>query len=510
MLPLANLHTHHSVRAKHLHAETQFDPHLDSFRETGHKRRVNAHFIPFAGNSLMLRPNLPHSTMPLSSLLPRIRALVMAQRAARMLLRALWLGVGGFLLGWGINALTGWLPAPGIWLGVGIVLALPALAASVRIVKIRPLAWALDRRLGLHEQVSAAVQAQQEPAPSPVAQQLIAETGPALAGAFRRVLRRGWFLWPDLEAAAIVGILLGLVLWARAFNAPLALPETEPLPLPPLAEETTREDVFPSNIPGLTGPAEDPDPQASGAAETGEGEFSLDDLSALEATLSQFGETLSAMPETFKAGEALQRGDLEAAAQAFEELAENADMLSDEARENLEQALRQAAENAEQAGEQGMAEEFEQAANALAEAMPNEFSVADSLDEVAENLRHLGQVFTEAPEDESQAAGEQDGQQAGQEGGGAGAGVGSGGQEFGEPEPFERFDEEGQAMELPGGEEPSGLLLPGQPSGESGASGAGATDQLQPADATVVDSILTPFHYSWRWRDVVSEYFTPR
>ena len=131
---------------------------------------------------------------------------------------------------------------------------------------------------------------------------------------------------------------------------------------------------------------------------------------------------------------------------------------------------------------------------------------------MAEDLRDLEQQIAAMGQEPAPEEGEapQDEAQVGSGSGESGAGTGEGG-ESPPPEPVSRIQGEAEALEFEGGEDPSGLLVPGNGDGEATADSGSPAAQGAPAgqDSGVVDTILTPYSYPWKWRDVVSDYFTP-
>ncbi len=449
----------------------------------------------------------PGLAQRLKSRLVEIQALLLTQRGVRLLLRAAWLFVGGNLIGWSLHSLFLSPPWWG-WLLLGILLATPAFAAIFRPLPASRLAWKMDRRLGLREQISTALQSADRQETSPIARSLIADTARLLPQQAPRILRRGWFLGRDLLSALIILILLVTVFWADRYSRTLSAAEPgDPVALPPVVEDPDAQDVFPSGVPGLTSQPQDAGPDPSAGSSGGPG-----DLGALDDILSALGEALSEQAETAGAGDALQQGNLDQAAQEFENLADQAGQLPPEAEQNLQEALEDASQQAGSAGFDQLAEDLGNAADALEDPAANGARAADALDQIAEDLRDLSQQLANPGGQPGQQAQDPTGDEAasGEGSGTSGAGTGDGG----EPppgEPLSRIQAEGGDFELEGGQEPSGLLRPGTPGGESGpGSGSPAASSAGVAqDAGTIDTILTPYSYSWRWRDVVSEYFTP-
>ncbi len=439
----------------------------------------------------------------LKSSLPQLRAILLTQRTLRLLLRAAWTGCVGYLIAWGINDLYGTVPDFRAWVAFGLLLALPSLLALFRPLRMTSLAWNLDRRFELREQLSTAWQTTQQPEQTRISTLLLTDAETLLPPQRARILRRGWFLARDLTALLVVAALLFTINAFTQANTPYAPAPLRPsLDLPPLAEAPTYDDLFPSGIPGLTEPpATDPNPSEP---------LTPDQASTLDDLLSELGETLSENPETAPAGEALQQGDLAEAASEIERLADELDSLPEEARQNAQDAFQRAAEQAEQAGQEDLAEALQQAANGMTAPDSNNLEAAEALDDLAGEFRQLENQFASIGQagDQDPATAPSANDQPGDNQGGTAAGTGTGGE--GQPEPLERLEGEGQTTEIEGDDTPSGLLAPGEATGDPTPGGGPiiASGEEQ-GDTTLIESILTPYTYFWRWRDVVSKYFSP-
>lgn len=441
------------------------------------------------------------------SALADARRLVFTQRTVRLLLRALWTGLAGYLGAWALTLdLNPADAAPLRWTAAGL-LAAPALVALLRPLRSGRLAWRMDRMLGLREQLVTAWQvSRDERPPDLISGALLTDAAGLLNQVRPRIARRGWFLQRDLEALLLVAVLFGCARFIDRNREAFSLPQVAALDAPALVDSPAFRDVFPSGVPGLTeAPAGSGSGESPGQAGLGEGE-----LDSLDNILTELGEALSEHPETAEAGEALQNGDLSGAAAAIERTADNIDLLPEEARQNLQQALQQAAQQARDAGQEDLAEDLQAAADALRNPNPNDPLSADALDDLADSLRDLGEAFA------SQGSGEEDGSappenepQVGSAGGVSGSGSGAGGAS--PPEPISRLEGAGEDFTLEGEDAPSGLLQPGSSPGTpvttTGGSSIGAPGST--AGAGPITSILTPYSYSWDWRDVVAQYFSP-
>ena len=441
--------------------------------------------------------------------LNRIRNLVILQRSLRLLVRAAWLGLAGFLIAWGLNALYGWFPTGTLWATAGLLFAAPALIGVFRPLRLGRLAWRMDRLLGLKEQVTTALKVEgAEEAPSPVAQELVADVGAGFPALRTRIAGRGWNLARDLEALAVVVLLLGTIVMSHRTGIRFSLLEVDPAPVPALGGAPGFTDIFPSGIPGLAAGVPS---GAEGNANPGGPGPSEEALGDLDNLLSDLGEALSEHPETADIGEALQNGDLDGAAAAIERTADNVDLLPEDARQNMQESLQQAAQQARDAGQDDLADDLEAAAQALDNPDPNNPLAADALDELADSLRDLGEAFASMGQPgEQDGSGSEEGPDVGSSAGESGSGSGAGTQ--GLPEPLSRLEGEGEDFSIEGGDDPSGLLQPaGSPGtpvttiGGTAASGDGtSTGTTGP-----INSVLTPYSFPWNWRDVVSDYFSP-
>ena len=436
-----------------------------------------------------------------------IRRLLVRQRSARLGVRALWLAIAGYVFARGLTQITGLDAGALTWIGAGALLALPALIAAARPLPVERLVWRMDRLLDLREQVTTAWRtATRNELPNPIELHLLEDVERLLPQSRRRIFLAGWHLRQDLQALAIVCLLLATMILFNGVNTTLVSPAASAAGLPTLAQAPGFNDVFPSGIPGLSEslPAGSGTNPAAGPAGGEVGE--------INNILSDLGAALSEHPETAEIGEALSNGDLEGAAAAVERTADTVDLLPDDARQDMQRAFERAAAQARDAGRQDLADDLDRAAQSLQNTDPNNPLAADALDELADGLRELGEVFGAMgqPGESNDAAPPENQPQVGSAGGQSGSGSGAGTQ--GAPEPLTRIEGLGQDFTIEGGENPSGLLQPGRTPGtnvtiDGGAIRAGGDSPTGPSGT--INSILTPYSYSWRWRDVVSDYFSP-
>lgn len=427
----------------------------------------------------------------------RIRHLLLLawlQRAVRLFLRAAWLMVGGYLIALGSNQLWGWLPDSRTWLLAGGVPGLLALlAVFFPWPRTARLAWRLDRTYGLQEQVSTAWEVSHHEPVKPLELLLIEDAAVLLPPIIRRVWWRGWNLLSDVVSFIIVIALAAIMLGADWAITPLSPFEVEAARLPAPEQDPQAEDVFPSGIPGVEVPA-----AANNSKEAGEGQGLAARSAAADAALRDLGDALSQQPASFDAGQSLQQGDLQGAADELEFLADHLDDLSRETQEELASAFEESGQDIAEDGfpeEQQLAGDMQQLADQIRETA--DLTAREQMDEVAQDLRELSEAVLETESDNAVA--------------GAGPPTAGGPDErAGDPQPFERIRGEGETISLGSENDSSGLLRPGSYREAGTAVAGGAYDYQASNNSAVVSDILTPYQYPWILRHVVSEYFTPR
>lgn len=120
--------------------------------------------------------------------LSRIRNLLIAQRSARLVVRAIWLGLAGLLIAWGLNERFDLVPNRNYWTLAIVLFASPAVLSLARPLGLRLLAWRMDRHLNLKEQITTAdrVGGQSEQ-PNVIEQRLLTDAHSLLPGIHKRV-----------------------------------------------------------------------------------------------------------------------------------------------------------------------------------------------------------------------------------------------------------------------------------------------------------------------------------
>jgi hypothetical protein len=468
---------------------------------------------------------MTNTGLNLKEQLAELHYLAWLQRGLRLGLRALWLGGAGFLLGWGIHALWGWLPSVRYWLLAGMFFALiPLYGLAFSLSGRKRWVWTMDRRLGLKEQVSTAWEVLQSGEPDEMSEALVADVLRVIPRVRRRMLNRGWFLERDLVAAAIVFCLGALVLISTqmdalsaaiaqnplASNPPIEQPEpfpemlSPPLPPDPSGERSENPQANPGGSQEEGGGTPDGSLQGEGGSPEGSpssgdqpgssGETSPNlDPGALGDALQDLGSDLSQQAPTYDLGQSLQDLDLDGAAGELEELTDQLDELSPETRERMADAMREAAGEAGAAGDPSLSQDLEGAADALQGnrgiGKQGSGGAGEALDQLAQELRELGQEMQQAQAN------------------GSGAGGGSSAQ-TGNPEPAERLQGEGGDMELPlEDSSQSGLLSPAPPQEDGNGNASGSLDNTSQSGEDIIHSPLLPNSFLWKWRDVVSSYF---
>jgi len=432
--------------------------------------------------------------------LDQLQQLVWVQRSVRLLIRAAWLGVGGVLLGWGMNRLWGILPNPLTWVLAGLLLAaIPLGFIFVAWKAQKQWTWTLDRRLGLREQVSTALTVTEREEHGPVAEGLVEDVTFQLPRLRERVLSRGWFLRRDGVALLIVTLLGICILAATLMAAPPKVADAKasgPLPFTDQGQNPGSaqgsQNISPRNAPGKSssgegqGSGEDKQPTSPDSAE------SQVDNRALVNALGRMGSRLSGQAATFDLGEALKQMDLQTSADELNELANSVDGLSRDTLQKMADAMRDAGQELEGSPQQELSQDLKTAAEALQQKLDGDpqSPTSPALDKLAEDLRKLDEVMQDQETNGPGAGGDLD------NGGG------------GQPEPADRLQGKGENLELPAEPGDESSLLSPSTSGETGDEVAGGSqDSAAEAGGSTVQNYVVPYTYLWKWRDVVSSYF---
>jgi hypothetical protein len=438
------------------------------------------------------------------------------QRGVRISLRAIWLSMGAYLVAWSANTLFEWLPDPKHWVWISSTIFIITLGGVIwPWPQRRRFTWKLDRRLGGKEQLSTAWEVIGKGETSRVSHALIGDALKLLPQYRNQILWKGWNFLPDLVSGLVVA-----VLWLVVFTTrPVAYEITHEagnLSLPPFVEEPTLRDVFPSGSSGLQKLADlsgqKADTEAVSEVTENEGaELSPEDYQKITDTLFEMGNDLSKNAATYDVGEALIQMEIEQAASAMDALSVSAALLSPETKGDLAESFQDAAEKLEDLSSLEILPHMQEAAKALINEDVSEqaSSIQTSLEDLASDLRQVSNLL------DSQAnpsLGESGGDPSEGVSSGAGQGAGlSASSDRGSPEPFSRLSGEGQTIELESlSDDLRTALRPVNPTGELHSSpSAGSRSSVVSGSASVIEADLIPYRFPWKWRDVVSKYFSP-
>ena len=441
-------------------------------------------------------------------------ALTTAQRAARLGLRALWLGIAGGLLGWGVHAIWGWLPNPMSWFLLGLIFALLPIGVVVGSLTT-PSRWvrSLDQKLGFREEVNTAWEVSRKNQPGVINDLLVEDVLARIPKVREQTLRAGWFREIDLAATMIIVVLACTLLFSLLIPPPQPMTDETPTEAAPQTQQQPEHPPPPTGqnpgqeqgSEGQSGQAgsQDQNGQPSGgqpengsandgqAGQEAPANAPVPDEGAVAQALRDLGSALSQQAGTYDLGQALENMDLQGAANEMGNLGDQLDGLSPESRDNLAKSLEKAAGALDQAGQQGLADEMGNAAEALA---GSNDQAAQALDKVAGELSKL--------DDAMQASGGAGPGTAPQKGDGANTG---------NPEPLSRLNEEGGEVQLPlepDGAPQSELLGPASPDAIGKGTASGSLDRTKQSGQAAVQSPLLPNTLLWKWRDVISQYFS--
>jgi hypothetical protein len=422
--------------------------------------------------------------------------IVLIQKAARLILRAAWLGGAVYLFCWGINSLWGVLPNSGYWVFFSVVVGFATLITIfIKPLKLDEFLWRVDRNFAQKEQIATAYQVSRKKKgkalqPESLDGILVSEAAEMLPPITRRVIDKGWMIRLDVEATVIVLLLLMPVYLSGMESFTRTDPGSGLGLLPGLGSDPTFLDVYPSGIPGDTRGSDPGQFQAEGSYEPlGTCAPSLglseDGLDQVYEVFRQMGVMLKDQAATARFGRILEDGDLAQAAIALSGISENIDRLGPETRLDLAEGFDFSRRELYQLEFADITDILGRASTALRGDPLAE--MGSQLDEVVCLLEALASI---------------------QGGGGVYAHSA-----YPEPEPpeMERIEGEGEEMEVETAEDISELLtIPGF-GAEGGAEVLGdAADLLGAASAETMEFNPASYDFSWDDKDVVSSYFSPR
>ncbi|NJN17876.1 MAG: DUF4175 domain-containing protein [Oscillochloris sp.] len=345
---------------------------------------------------MLTRTRAPQrSRRSLQTQLDRLASDRWARRGVRILVRAAVLGIALVCVGVGLNLLLGW-SLPWQWLAATALICIAAGA----VLLLRPrlsadqVARRLDRRFQLHQQIATALELDAQP--EGIAAHLDAQARQSLGQIRHYIAARQRFPWVELALVlALCVALIGLLILA-GIVPPAPNTQVEPLPAlvaPPDPDEAMPEEPF------------QPPPGSQPAPGLGSGESSLP-APADPAAAAALADALRDQSITRPAAESLDQGDVASAAQQLRELADQADGISQEARDDLAAALNDAAQ--ELGGTNpDLAEQLAASAEALRSG--NDAAAAEAFEDLAEAVESLTNSAGQTP-GEQQGQGQQPGQ----------------------------------------------------------------------------------------------------
>jgi hypothetical protein len=434
---------------------------------------------------------------PLQKRLERLASDRWSRRGLRILLRSAWIGLAVLCIGLGLNLLLG------LNLDIDLLLSLAlgcvgigALLLLRRRMPAHDVARRLDRRFGLNEEITTALEVSKSGQAEGVAQHLV-ERAYATTGKVQqyvaRTRRQPWADVLTLAALALLCMGLFVMLGLTPFRQPAA---TEPLPelVPPgevaqqqEPEQQQPEQQEPEQQPGLGDGGAQNNVAESGSA-------TLDQQSA-----AALADALRDQSATRPAADALDEGNVGNAAQSLRELADQGDQLSPETRRNLADELRAAAAQIEE-NNPALAEQVRDSAYGLRQSEERSGEALENLADAVEQLDDGNPPAAQAP----QSSEGQEGQQSGgtQASGGPSQPVEQ------RERSHERLGIDGVPLEL---ESQSGGDVPTEGDPETMGSGGGGTFQTgqEPVSEELVQVDEDPLRIPADLRDVVQEYFSP-
>jgi hypothetical protein len=491
------------------------------------------------------------------------------ERVLRRLLRTTWLALCVWCIGIGASLALGQTPdlrLIGVFslavLAIGLIWLLFERRMTAQMVARR-----LDQRFRLHEQLATALEvAGTTPANTGIAALLLDQSTQTLRQVRRIAAQRRRWPWSELiTLVALLLVAIGLFFVAGIGQPNLA---ADPAPLPTLlgsaGDALTDEPLDPLNRAQLTPGQEGGDPAAGGdQASSGDGQQSgqgqgqgqSQDGSAPGEEGTQAGQpqpgsqgqqnvnnqnqvsdpaaqqnvdaianALRDQGVTRSAADALDRGDLQSAAQQLRELADQASALSDATRRDLANDLRRAASEIQQNNAE-LAQQLRESASGIER---GDAMAAEGLDQLAQAIEGLGGQPpgpNQQGQGQGQGAGEasqpgngqpSQGQQApGQGGQGqgdqAGSGGGAGNVGAGEQRPIDtngRIGADGQPLPI---EVQGPGTTSGPPPEQATAGGVTAVGGVTGGNASssAGGSGPDPLRVPLDERDVVQDYFTP-
>jgi hypothetical protein len=449
---------------------------------------------------------------PLEKQLERLASQRWSYRGVRTLLQATCLGLSFWSLGLGAHLLFGW--SLDYTLLKALVLAGIALGAVMLLrprVPVDEVARRLDKRYGLQEQIVTALEVNERGESEGIAAYLVSKARHNTAQVQRYSAMRQRFPWPEVIALAALLLLAGGMMLLVSIRLP-SIAESEPLPLPPLAQPGDPPQEFPMEP---FDPPRSSNPQAATGQEQTEQQQQVQPATLSggdQQSMTALADALRDMSVTRSASEALDRGDTSGAAQSLREVADQAEQLSPETRRDIANALRNAADQIG-VNDPDLATQLRNNAHEM-EQEPQD--AAEALDDLAEAIEDLGQPDEQAEPQEGQLAQQPPQSEQPQDWNDQAQGQPEAGNDTPPRDrrersrPHERLGIEGVPLELEGDDTGESSSDSGSEAQDDAQLGEGRFEQddRRPAD-TRVQVGEDPLRIPADLRDVVQEYFSP-
>ncbi len=411
---------------------------------------------------------------PLIHYLNRLAADRWARQGVRTIMRALWLSLCLWCIALGSSLVWGWTfryellgSATLAIIGISVLFLLRRRMTALEVAR------RLDRRFHLDEQLATAVEiAATRRVDSGIAARLLHDSGQTAAHLHRRLVRRRVIGWSDVGLlVALFVVLAGLAVLVAIGrpNNDLAGASLQPPPslIQPQDEQLQQE---PFQQPG----------QQPGQGATGTQASNTPGVDP--QTTGPLADALREQGATRPAADALDRGDIQGAAQQLRELADQADQLSEQSRKDLANRLRQQARKVEGRNQQ-LADQMRQSANGLEEGGNDAQQAMSDLAQAVENLQQPQQQSADVGQQDKQQSQQGQGQQGNQAGQQAQQGQGQQGNQAGQQAQQGQGQQGNQAGQQAQQGNQSGQSE-GQNSSASGAGNSAATGQRQSAPSS--------------------------
>jgi hypothetical protein len=337
---------------------------------------------------------------------------------------------------------------------------------------------------------------------NPVIGQLVQDSVNVTINLRRQVKVFSRSFWLEIHALIAVAAILGAMLLFDAVRP--EIPSAPPVGLPQAGQEPSADAVLPPD-PTLQQPPLPPQQVPSQAQ--------------LRDILQILADALRDQAITFAIAQAIDRDELDRAAEELRRLADQLDELSVQARTELGDSLQEAADNIGRDAP-NVTEPLQSGAEALD--IKNLSGASRALEDLAQVLEELDEAVSESEpsEDgsesnesgEAEAADSSEAPAEAEEEGGAGEGTGEGGDsDQGPGEAEDRLPIDGQPLELESDlESDNRVLQPAELDAETGEERTlDSPFTRQPLNAAGEDLGPDPLTYPWEKREIIRRYFTP-